>query len=268
MTNRDRSAVAPLRDRRVTQRVPDSSSRVRWQERPYWIDALSTRVDGEAIVDASIVKGMHTSDDEALPSRRRRAMRVNRGDRQERILLRGAEKLLHERPQSELTIEAVAAEAGMSRSAVYFYFANKSAIIDTLIEQVTEEMLAPFARYSEEQGFAEHIEQVLGQVFASWRQHRAVFRAAVELSTSDVASRVRWRATMKRFSDAIAAAATQERAQQRLDTAGDLDQCAVALGWMVERSCYMLFSGEHSAAEEEKLLDTLTLIVMRGLGAR
>jgi hypothetical protein len=79
---------------------------------------------------------------------------------------------------------------------------------------------------------------------------------------------VRWRTTLKRFTDAIAAAAAQERAQGRIDTDGDLDQCAVALGWMVERSCYMLFSGEHSAAEEEELLDTLALIVLRGLGAR
>jgi AcrR family transcriptional regulator len=194
-------------------------------------------------------------------------MRVNRGDRQERILLRGAEKLLLEHPLSELTIEAVAAEAGMSRSAVYFYFANKSAIIDTLIEQVTEEMFTPFARYTEDQSLAEYIERVLRQTVTSWRQHRAVFQAAVELSSSDSASRVRWRATLKRFTDAIAAAAAQERAQGRLDTDGDLDRCAVALGWMVERSCYMLFSGEHSAADEEELLDTLALIVMRGLGA-
>ena len=182
-------------------------------------------------------------------------------------MLRGAEKLLLEHPLSELTIEAVAAEAGMSRSAVYFYFANKSAIIDTLIEQVTEEMFTPFARYTEDQSLAEYIERVLRQTVTSWRQHRAVFQAAVELSSSDSASRVRWRATLKRFTDAIAAAAAQERAQGRLDTDGDLDRCAVALGWMVERSCYMLFSGEHSAAEEEELLDTLKLIVMRGLGA-
>jgi AcrR family transcriptional regulator len=160
----------------------------------------------------SATAGPGNSEDGVLPSRRRRAMRVNRGDRQERILLNGAEKLLLQRPLGELTIEAVAAEAGMSRSAVYFYFANKSAIIDTSIEQVTEEMFTPFARYSEDQGLAEYVERVLGQTVASWRQHRAVFQASVELSTSDAASRVRWRIILKRFTDAMVLVHSEETA--------------------------------------------------------
>jgi AcrR family transcriptional regulator len=211
---------------------------------------------------------MQTTDDDAPATRRRRAMRITRGDRQEQILLRGAEKLLHERPLSELTMEAVAAEAGMSRSAVYFYFGSKAAIVDTLIERLTDEMLAPFRNPPEGQGLAEYLERTMRQVFASWRQHRPVFQAAIELSTSDADSRVRWRANMKQFTETVARVAERERAQGRLDPGGDLGQCAAAAGWMVERSCYMLFSREHSAVEEQELMDTLTLMVTRGLGAR
>jgi TetR/AcrR family transcriptional regulator, ethionamide resistance regulator len=195
-------------------------------------------------------------------------MRMTRGDRQEQILLRGAEKLLHERPLSELTMEAVAAEAGMSRSAVYFYFGSKGAIVDTLIERLSEEMFTPFREPPEGQGFAEYLERTMGQVFTSWRQHRPVFQAAIELSTSDADSRVRWRANIKQFADAIARVAERERAQGRLRPEGDLGQCAAAACWMVERSCYMLFSREHSAVEEQQLMDTLTLMLTRGFGAR
>jgi AcrR family transcriptional regulator len=212
---------------------------------------------------------MHkTGDDTPQPqTRRRRALRMTRGDRQEQILLRGAEKLLHERPLSELTMEAVAAEADMSRSAVYFYFASKNAIVDTLIERLSEEMFTPFPHHPQSESFAEYVERILGEVLASWRQHRPVFQAAIELSISDADSRARWRANVQRFTDTVAEAAERERAQGRLAPEGDLRQCAVALGWMVERSCYMLFSREHSATEEQELLDTLVLMAVRGCGA-
>jgi AcrR family transcriptional regulator len=213
---------------------------------------------------------MHKTGDGTPPpqTRRRRALRMTRGDRQEQILLRGAEKLLHERPLSDLTMEAVAAEAGMSRSAVYFYFGSKAAIVDTLIERLSEEMFTPFPQHPQDEGFAEYVERVLGQVFASWRRHRPVFQAAIELSISDADSRARWQAAMQRFTDTVAEAAERERAQGRLTPEGDLRQCAAVLGWMVERSCYMLFSREHSAAEEQELLDTLVLMGVRAWGAR
>lgn len=39
-----------------------------------------------------------------------------------------------------------------------------------------------------------------------------------------------------------------------------------ALAWMGKRTCYLLFSRDHSEAEEERLRTTLTTIAHRALG--
>jgi AcrR family transcriptional regulator len=171
--------------------------------------------------------------------------------------LDSAEKLLHERPLSELTIEAVAADVGLSRSAVYFYFASKSALVEALIERATEEIAAFFEAPAADVDLGGYFEQVLAHVFASWGLHGPVFQAAIEMSITDSAARDRWRAIILRYADAIVALAERELRRNggpdAQTVSPELRVGIESVCWMVERSCYALFTREHSEEDVRRL---------------
>ena len=63
-------------------------------------------------------------------------------------ILAAAREMLDEAPYHELTVDAIARRAYVSRTAVYFYFPNKRAVIDRLIQQVFTDMLTGRAALS------------------------------------------------------------------------------------------------------------------------
>jgi TetR/AcrR family transcriptional regulator, ethionamide resistance regulator len=203
--------------------------------------------------------------DDAKPAagRRRPAPKsLTKGDRREQTLLDCAEKLLHERPLSELTMEAVAVEAGLSRSAVYFYFANKTALVEALIERANEQVAASFEDPAADVDLNGYLKQSVAQVFQSWRLHGPVFQARIEMAASGGVARVRWRAAMSRNVRSIVALIERERRKGTVPGAPVVNlESRIAIEsscWMVERSCYALFTREHSEEEEQLLRKVLT----------
>src|SRR3954454_15598860 len=73
---------------------------------------------------------------EAAP-RGRRGARAS-GDDRERAILTTAERLLEERPLSEISVEDLARGAGISRPTFYFYFPSKDAVLLTLVDRMVE----------------------------------------------------------------------------------------------------------------------------------
>ncbi len=197
---------------------------------------------------------------------RRRLARKSHGDRREQALLVSAEELLRNRPLHEITIEAIAAGAGLSRSQLYFYFDGKAALIDALIERVSLEMLDPFQASDFDLDMRVYVREGLAQVFRSWRDHRPVFQAAIELAGQDADTRLRWQENVARFSVEMATVLERNRAAGRLPEIGDATELAAMASWMVERNCYMLFTREHDPAEEARLLAMLTDGILRLFG--
>src|SRR5918994_7455900 len=70
--------------------------------------------------------------------RGRRASRAS-GDDRERAILETAERLLEERPLSEISVDDLARGAGISRPTFYFYFPSKDAVVLTIIDRVVAE---------------------------------------------------------------------------------------------------------------------------------
>ncbi|MFC3501615.1 TetR/AcrR family transcriptional regulator [Micromonospora krabiensis] len=58
--------------------------------------------------------------------------RPTKGDQRERALLDAARELLRHKPLAQLTIDEVAAAAGITRSGFYFYFESKQALLAQL----------------------------------------------------------------------------------------------------------------------------------------
>ncbi|MGE0068455.1 MAG: TetR/AcrR family transcriptional regulator, partial [Solirubrobacterales bacterium] len=74
-------------------------------------------------------------------SRGRRSTRAS-GDERERAILGTAERLLEERPLSEISVADLAAGAGISRPSFYFYFPSRDAVLMTLVDRMVAESAA------------------------------------------------------------------------------------------------------------------------------
>src|ERR1700747_1577098 len=70
--------------------------------------------------------------------RGRRSTRPS-GDDRELAILSTAERLLQERPLSDISVDDLAKGAGLSRPTFYFYFPSKDAVLFTLVERVIVE---------------------------------------------------------------------------------------------------------------------------------
>jgi AcrR family transcriptional regulator len=192
---------------------------------------------------------------------------ARKGDRRRESILDNAEQILQRIPADRLTLDDVAARAGLSRSGVYFYFDSKWALIDALIELRSEEMLQRGLVDAETTDLAELMEQVVFASLWGWQHHGAVFSAAVERASHGGEAAQRWQSIMKTFADAILeAVANDERGEVVEAAVGDVRSAVEILGWMVERNFYMLFSRKHTPAEERRLADALIAAGGRVMG--
>src|ERR671931_102010 len=72
------------------------------------------------------------------PGVRRRG--PSKGDRTSQAILDTAERLLAERDLSAITIDELATGAGISRSAFYFHFESREAVLYLLADRVLKEL--------------------------------------------------------------------------------------------------------------------------------
>jgi len=177
-------------------------------------------------------------------------------------VLRATEELLAEGASyAELNIERIAKRAGISRTAFYFYFRDKRELLVRLTGDVNAELMAAAETWWSGGG---DLREALERIAGLYREHGALLRAVVEVSTYDDAVATYWRGLVGRFVDA-----TQERieAEQRASNGGpDPDRparaMAFAMVWMVERSFYEVLvqgdvDGTPSADELVRAIDAI-----------
>src|SRR5215469_14671814 len=122
----------------------------------------------------------------APTGRGRRAARAN-GDEREKAILETAERLLEERPLSEISVDDLARGAGISRPTFYFYFPSKDAVVLTLIDRLVEEARggreAAVAKLLEDPraGWREGIEAF----YEAFRARRGLILAGAELRATN-----------------------------------------------------------------------------------
>ncbi|SMP82411.1 transcriptional regulator, TetR family [Serratia sp. CC22-02] len=122
----------------------------------------------------------------AIPSRRtqRQMEQPRRGDEKERAILEAAERAVRNGTFESVTISAMAASAGVSRSSFYFYFASKDALLATLIEQVLVDNLSNLKITASRQDtdLPSKLHEAVSYISHTWIIHREILCAAVELS--------------------------------------------------------------------------------------
>jgi AcrR family transcriptional regulator len=154
-------------------------------------------------------------------------------------VLRATEQLLGEgATYADLNIERIATRAGISRTAFYFYFADKRELLIRLTEDVSEELYAQADIWYSGSGDPEsEVREALGNIARLYQEHGTLLRAIVEVSTYDEEVAAFWRSLMGRFVDATRERIESER-QAGKSSVPAPGPTAFALCWMNERVLY------------------------------
>lgn len=186
----------------------------------------------------------------ARAQRRERHEEVRSGVRQATL------RLLAQTPYKDLTIDDIAREAGLSRSAFYFYFRDKHDLLLAVTEEVADELYHEADRWWHGRGEPETlVREALSGVGAVYQRHAELLRVATEVSTYDEEVRQFWRALVERFIDATSDYLRREQEAGRLLRPLAPRPTAEALVWMVERTLYVQVAG--GEREPEELVATL-----------
>ena len=110
-------------------------------------DVQQARAGGHEQPGAALVGGVPDGPGRSpVPARRRSAPSAPRrraprkGDLTEQAILDTAQRLLAERPLSEIAIDELARGAGISRPSFYFYFESREGILRALAARITDEL--------------------------------------------------------------------------------------------------------------------------------
>jgi AcrR family transcriptional regulator len=197
-----------------------------------------------------------------------RRRRPRKGDLKENAILECAERLLAEKPLSDIAIDQLARAAGISRPAFYFYFESKDAVLQALVERLAEAAYAASEHWHEDTGGApeESIREAIAATARLWQEHGPVLRAAVQTwETAPEAHRF-WEEIVSRFVEASAGRIRRERrAGNAPDVGPSAKSLATALVWMNERCFYTASLGVEPTLGERDLVATLTAVWMRAV---
>jgi AcrR family transcriptional regulator len=199
-------------------------------------------------------------------ARGRRSARAS-GDDRERAILATAERLLEERPLSEISVDDLARGAGISRPTFYFYFPSKDAVVLTIVDRLVAD-----ATGSREQAIetiaAEPragLRRGLEQLYEAFRARRAVALAAAELGARNPEARALWSKVMQGWVDDVTAVIETERARGAAPEGPPARELATALVQMNERVQFATFAGEEPSIDDANVLDVLVDVWLRAI---
>ena len=154
----------------------------------------------------------------------------------EDAILAAAREALLEEPYDAVTIEGIARRAYVSRTTVYFYFPNKRAVVDRLIQRAFADILEAAAPYLEGDGDPRaELHAALAGVVAIVDRDAPILRLALWLYGREDQLPAEWAPHIQRL--VVAGAKRIARDQKRGLAPDDIPArtSALALSAMVER---------------------------------
>jgi AcrR family transcriptional regulator len=154
----------------------------------------------------------------------------------EDAILVAARQALVEEPYDRLTMDGIARRAHVSRTAVYFYFPNKRAVVDRLIQQAFHDMYEASSPYLDGDGEPRmQLRLGLARMVSCVNAHGPVLLLAAHLSGREDRLPTEWEPYIRRF--IVSAERRIRRDQERGIAPADISPriSAQALCAMVER---------------------------------
>lgn len=179
------------------------------------------------------------------------------GDDRERAILDVARSLLKERPLSEISVDDLAAAAGISRPTFYFYFSSKEAVLLTLLDAMVAQAKQVRDRALEEagedpvRGWRAGIEAF----YETWQSNFELLRSAEQARAASPQIDALWSRVINELVAEAAAAIEAERERGAAPAGMPAEELAFCLTLMNER----VFS---AGAAAPNLLDGRTVDVL------
>jgi TetR/AcrR family transcriptional regulator, ethionamide resistance regulator len=206
-----------------------------------------------------------------MPSvtRKSRSNRTQRRNSVRAELLGAVESLIESGDSyTELSVERLVEEAGISRSTFYVYFEDKGDLLRGLSEDVVIAMAETAHGWWSLPADATKadVRKALRDVFDTYRAHRAVFGAVVDTAPYDPGVRSQFGALVSGLIAELTAHIRDGQRDGYVNAGLDPARTAAWLTWMAERGLHQLVATA-SAGEAGLLVDSLTEIVWNTLYA-
>ena len=190
--------------------------------------------------------------------------------RRDDLILDALERLLMRQSLSQLDVEPIAAEAGITRTRFYFYFQSKYDAFAALLRRLQGVLSSSFehpdswfvGRRSDVRPRQAMI-RTIDLIASSWTPHRFVLREASDLWTAAPAVRDAWLEAIDSAVDRAAIAIDRERKLGVAPPGLDSKLMAEALIWQSERTFFRLFAGIPGAMNEADAKAACLELLMR-----
>lgn len=194
---------------------------------------------------------MNTRNTDKLRARRKKELT-------ERLL--GAVERLHDSGEaySEISVERLIREAGVTRSTFYSHFDHKDSLLSELASGVLDELLTYWTDMPSGPSKVD-LRQAIGDIFEAYLPHRAVM-VAIDEPAPDSEIAERFTSMMGRSTAAVADRIRTEQARGAMATDVHPETLAELLMWMTERGLAKLVEPD---ADILRLADSLTEIFWR-----
>jgi TetR/AcrR family transcriptional regulator, ethionamide resistance regulator len=202
-----------------------------------------------------------TRTNQSSRARRREEIRDRLGAAAEQLMADGES-------YTELSVERIVREAGISRATFYVYFEDKGDLLRALAVDFIERMIGAAAAWWSLTGDATRMDlrDAMRAIIDAYQPHKVVMAAVVEVASYDAGLRELFGDLLNQTIAAVAQHIATGQAGGYVEAGLDPERTAAWLTWMAERGLYQLVAPATPAAIE-KLLDAMTDITWNTLYA-
>jgi AcrR family transcriptional regulator len=186
------------------------------------------------------------------------------------LILDALERLLAKESMSELDVEPIAAEAGITRTRFYFYYQSKHDALAALLRRLGDELRSSyqhpgswFVGRADDVRPRDAMSSTIDLIAESWIPHRFVVREASDMWTAIPAVRNAWLEALDFASSQMALAIERERSLGVAPPGLDAKLIAEALIWQSERTFFRLFAGIPGAMGAAEAKEACLELLMR-----
>jgi AcrR family transcriptional regulator len=201
------------------------------------------------------------------PQGQRGLGREQRREQMERRLLDATERLMRDGASfTELSVDRLSSEAGISRASFYIYFEDKGHLLRRLAGQVFGDLTEGAQRWWSVAGrhHPDDVRSAMSSIIATYRRHQAVLVALNEMAAYDPATAETYRDLLNGISGQLTRVIEDGQADGSIRSELAAITTASALTWMVERACQQNLPTEPDSYDAE-LAATLAEIVWGAL---
>lgn len=206
-----------------------------------------------------------------MPSVRRKShnARTERRDALRRDLLDAVERLIGEGESfTEISVEQLVAEVGISRTTFYVYFADKSEVLSAWFAEIAGDLAAALSAWWDLDAAStrEDLRAAFGHVVRAYRPHAALMAAAFHAAAYDPSVRELTAAFMDENIESLRRHIRGGQEAGFIDPSLPADDVATWMLWTAERGFHVILV-EADDAEVERQLDAYTAIAWNTLYA-